>query len=264
MQLRNAVLAGLAAAVLMMAADAGYFGKWKIDAAKSDFGDTSFTLSQTSSGDLRYSADGQTYTFKVDGRDYPAMFGGTAAWKSIDANTLEVTNKLNGKLLTTDTYSLSNDGRSLTVNSKGTKPTGGPIDDTTTFQRAAGVKGQPSPMLRFEGKWKTKNFKSSAPDVLEFSAAGADGMTFAIIDQKAVCNLKFDGKDYPASGPTMPPGVTVAVKKAWTNGFEMTVKMNGKTLYQSSYSASNDGKTLTENGTVVATGEKYKAVFDRQ
>jgi hypothetical protein len=257
MYLRNVVLAGLAAAALMAAAEASYFGKWKLDAAKSDFGDTTFTVSQTPAGDMQYSADGQTYTFKIDGSEYPALFGDTAAWKSIDANTWEVTNKLNGKLLGTDTYKLAADGQSLTVNSKGPKPAGGTFDDTITFQRIFGTSG-------IIGKWKTKNFKSSAPDVMEFVAAGADGMAFNIIDQQAVCNLKFDDMDYPITGPTMPPNMTLAIKKSGARAFDATVKLGGKALYRSTFTVSSNGKTLTETGSAVATGEKYKAVFDRQ
>jgi hypothetical protein len=241
----------------MAATDAGYFAKWKLDAARSDFGDTTFTVSQTPSGDMQFSEDGQTYTFKTDGKEYPALFGATAAWKAIDANTWEVTNKRDGKLLGTDTYKLAADGKSLTVNSKGPKPAGGTFDDTITFQRVSGTSG-------IAGKWKTKNFKSSAPDVMEFAAAGADGMTYNIVDQKAVCSLKFDGMDYPATGPTMPPNLTLAVKKTGTSGFEMTVKVGGKALYRSTFTVSADGKTLTEFGSALATGEKYKAVFNRQ
>lgn len=257
MQLRNVVLTGMAAAALITAAAPGYFGKWKMDAAKSDFGDTTFTISQTPSGEMQFSADGQTYTFKIDGKDYPAMFGGTAAWKSTDATTWEVSNKLNGRFLGTNTFKLSADGKSLTENSKGPKPAGGTYDDTATYQRMSGTAG-------LAGKWKTKNFKSSAPNVMEFAAAAADGMTINLSAFQAVCNVKFDGQEYPCTGPTMPPGMTVALKKSGANGFEMTEKMGGKALYQSTFTASADGKTLTENGRAVATGEKIKVVYNRQ
>ena len=40
--------------------------------------------------------------------------------------------------------------------------------------------------------------------------------------------------------------------------------MNGKTLYKSTFTVSGDGKTLTENGSAVDSGETMKAVYDRQ
>ncbi len=55
--------------------------------AKSDFGESTVTFAQTGSGEMQFTAEGQSYTFKTDGKDYPAIFGTTAAWKQIDANT---------------------------------------------------------------------------------------------------------------------------------------------------------------------------------
>jgi len=258
MQLRNVVLSCLAAAGLMAAADAGYFGEWKLDSARSDFGDTSFTISQTPSGGMQFSADGQSYTFKTDGKEYPAMFGGVAAWKSIDASTWEVTNKLNGTLLGTDTYRLSADGKSLTVNSKGPKPSGGTFDDTTTFQRVSGTSG-------IAGKWKTKNYKSSAPDVMQLAAAGADGMTFTIIDQKAVCNLKFDGKDYPSTGDPNSDARSYTKVNAHTLKFKL--KSGDKVTLSGTIVTATDGKsrTVTASGTS-ADGKKvsYTAMYAKQ
>jgi hypothetical protein len=95
-----------------------YAGKWKLNMAKNDFGQTTVTFAQTGSGEMQLTAAGQSYTFRVDGKDYPALFGRTAAWKQIDANTWETVNKQDGKLLITETTRLSPDGKTLTVNAK--------------------------------------------------------------------------------------------------------------------------------------------------
>jgi hypothetical protein len=50
------------------------------------------------------------------------------------------------------------------------------------------------------GKWKTKNVKSSSPDILEFAASGPDGLTLRSVDYQATCDARFDGKDYPLTG----------------------------------------------------------------
>ena len=91
----------LAAAAAFAAAGLPCAGKWKINLAKSDFGETTISFSQTGPGQMQYSADGLSYTFRMDGKDYPALIGRTAAWKQIDANTWETISKLNGKVLTT-------------------------------------------------------------------------------------------------------------------------------------------------------------------
>lgn len=248
----------LAAAASLAAADLPYAGKWKINLAKSDFGETTITIAQTGSGQMQYTADGMSYTFRVDSKDYPSLFGRTDAWKQIDKSTWEISSKLNGKVLATTTRKLSADGATLTENSKGPKPAGGSFDVTTVFQRGSGGSGLP-------GKWKTKNVKSSSPDILEFAASGPDGLTLRSVDYQATCDARFDGKDYPITGgPTVPAGLTFAIQKIGPRSFEMTEKQDGKALYKSTFTVSGDGKTLTETGGAVGVGEKYTAVYDRQ
>jgi hypothetical protein len=75
--------------------------------AKSDFGESTVTITDSGSGEMQFLIDGQSYKFKTDGKDYPAIFGQTAAWKQMDANTWEITDKLNGKYLSTDKLTVS-------------------------------------------------------------------------------------------------------------------------------------------------------------
>ena len=124
MRLSNMGLALVLAILPLAAADAPYVGKWKMDPAKSDFGSSTITYAQLASGEMQSTADGQSYKFKMDGKDYPDPFGATAAWKSLDANTWQTTWKLNGKTLNTDDLKLSSDGKTLTINSRTSKADG--------------------------------------------------------------------------------------------------------------------------------------------
>ena len=212
-------------------------------------------FTSTPSGAIEYTADGQSYKFKTDGKDYLTPQGQTAAWKRIDSSTVETTYKLNGKVIGTETTKFAGD--TLTVHSKGPKPGGGNYDDTAVYQRVSGGPGM-------YGKWKTKNFTSSAPSVMELTASGDDGLTVKIPDFQITSEAKFDGKDYPFGGPTVAAGFTIALKKSGPRGFEMTEKQNGKPLYQVTMTVSDDGKTLIETGGAVGVNEKIKAVYDRQ
>jgi hypothetical protein len=247
----------IAATTAVATADLPYAGKWKMNPAKSDFGETTVTYEPLPSGEMQATATGQSYKFKMDGKDYPAWFGSDAAWKSLSPTSWQTTWKLKGKVLTTDTLTLSADGKTLTVNSKGTKPNGETIDDTVVSERVAGGPG-------LAGKWKTKNMKSASPSVLEFAPSGAGGLAFKIVDMGLSCDANLDGKDHPCSGPTLGPGWTVAFANQGARGVDMTVKNNGKLLFKMSYTVSADGKTLTENGTTTGTNEKTKVVYDRQ
>ena len=247
----------LAAVVAVAAADPPYVGKWKMNPAKSDFGETTVTYEQLPSGEMQATQGGVSHKFKLDGKGHPAMFGSTAAWKTLSANSWEATFKLNGNVLTTDTLTLSADGKSLTVNSKGKKPNGEMLDDTVVSERVSGGPG-------LAGKWKTKNMKSAAPSVLEIASSGPDGVVFKIVEMDLTCNGKFDGNDHPCSGPTLGPGWTASFAKAGPRTLDMNVKNNGKAFFRLLYSVSQDGKTLIENGTTTGPNEKTKVVYDKQ
>jgi hypothetical protein len=246
----------LVAAGTLAAADAAYAGKWKLNPVKSDFKGATVTISQLPSGEMQFSADGQSYNFKVDGQDRSAMYGQTAAWKQIDANTWETVYKLNGKVSSTSTTKLAADSKTMTISSRIAKPAGDTFDENGVFERVSGGPGLP-------GKYKATEVKTSV-EIIELTPDGSDGLTLNFIDFQASAKARFDGKDYPLIGPTVPPGFTVAIRKDGAGGFNMTEKQNGKDLFMLTFTVSTDGKTLTEAGTAAGVKEPFKAVYDRQ
>jgi hypothetical protein len=238
------------------AADLPYAGAWRLNLAKSDFGEITVTYAQTASGQMQFTAMGQSYTFQIDGKDYPSLFGGTSAWKQIDATTWETALEQNGKLISTVTTTLSADGKTLTVNEKGPKQTGGTFDRTTVYARVSGGPG-------LLGIWKTKN-PPRMPRIVELVASGADALTIRFPDDLESCEAKFDGKDYPVTGPVAQPGFTLAIQKTSPRSFDVTGKQHGKPILKVSFTVSDNGKTLTQTGGMVGASEKLTAVYDRQ
>ena len=237
-----------------MAADLPYAGKWKMNLAKSDFGQTTVTFESLPGGEWQTTAFGITYKFKMDGKDYPDSMGGTAAWRTVDANTWELVAKANGKVTETDTFKLAADGRTLTDNAKQMKADGGSIESTTVYERGSG-----GPSLA--GKWKTKKV-SGASGMVEMIASGADGLVFKDPDLGMSCDAKLDGKDYPCTGPMLPPGFTVALKNA-ARSLDLSVKKDGKPFFKATYTVAADGKSMTETGASTSGADKFKIVYDR-
>ena len=56
---------------------------------------------------MQFSSQGFTYTFKLDGKDYPMPDGGTTAWTATSANVWDVKNQMKGKVSATYHLSLS-------------------------------------------------------------------------------------------------------------------------------------------------------------
>ena len=246
----------LFAAGTLAGADLPYVGKWKLNPSKSDF--TGTTIRYTQEGDqLSYEEQGQSYKFKTDGRDYVTPFGYTASWRRLDPHSAEMVGKLNGKTIETDVLKLSDDYTSLTVTSTGANPGGGKWEDLTVYKRVGAGTG-------LAGKWKAVQVKVGSLKEIEFARFGEDGLTWKIADYNVTCSARFDGKDYPASGPSAPSGLTVAIRQTGARTFQLTEKRNGKALYKAAYSVSADGRTLTEVGSSTAADEKTTAVYDRQ
>jgi len=127
-------------------------GTWKLNTAKSKFSPgpapKSMTVTYTPEGDSVKivaevaPADGASQrwemTGKYDGKDYP-MTGNPAAdtvsFKRIDDHKGESTFKKDGKVVATNTRTLSADGKTLTIVSKGTTADGKPRTDTQVFER---------------------------------------------------------------------------------------------------------------------------------
>src|SRR5947209_4613183 len=183
--MRNVFLIGICALGVCAGADAPYAGKWKMNVAKSDFGDTSITYEQTPNGEIKTMMDGQSYTAKTDGKDVMTPWGMTMAWKTVDPKTWEVTEKTNSKVTNTAKLKLSADGKMLTMDSIRLKADGGYSNESMSFERVSGGPG-------LAGKWKTKNMKSSSPETLTLTPK-ADGVTVTMGNEGGVCEGKFDG-----------------------------------------------------------------------
>ena len=241
----------------LQAAENPFAGTWKLNPAKSKFTGDTMKFEKTPSGAIKWSGSGLSYTFKLDGKESAGPLGGVLVWKQIDDHTWETTYKQKGILLSTDTSKLSPDGKTMTVVSKGTKPNGEKFEDTTVYERIAGDKG-------LLGGWRDKEIKISAPGSFTVKPSGEDGLVFTSVEYKSMCEAKFDGKDYPVTGPTVPEGITVTLKRTGPRSFEEVDKQKGKPLFKSTITVSPDGRTWTDVGSAIGVNEPYTAVYERQ
>ena len=130
-------------------------GTWKVNLAKSTYSpgpapkSSVVTIEPAGNGvklmvDAVGADDKAThteYTVAYDGKDVKATVGSlpggadTIAWKRIDANTVEGTAKLNGKVITTTRYVIAPDGKTRTVTATGTTPDGKPVKNVIVYDR---------------------------------------------------------------------------------------------------------------------------------
>ncbi len=254
--IRSSVLV-LGLAVLCAAQENPFVGTWKLNPAKSNFTGRTLKYEPGPDGAIKQTSAGLSYTFKTDGREYSTPLGRTAVWKQLNDRSWETVVKQGATTLATVRSELSPDGKTLTVVAKGTKPNGEAFEESAVYERIEGTSG-------LMGTWKSKDVKAGAPGVLEIAEFGKDGLKLTLVDMKATCSAKFDGKDYPATGPTVPRNLTLSLRKTGDRTFEMTQKVDGKPLATNTYTVSEDGQTLTGVGKPAAVDEPVTAVYDRQ
>jgi hypothetical protein len=252
----RAIVTGLALCALAAAADPTYAGKWKMNTAKSNFGESTITYEPAPGGAMKMTMDGQSYTFTTDGKEVSTPWGMTESVKAVDAKTWDMTEKIGGKVSMTGKMKLSDDGKTLTMTGKRNKNDGSTSDESMTLTRVSGGPGM-------AGKWKMKKMNASSPELLTLTPKGSDGVLVDIGGGGSVCDAKTDGKDYPAKGPLLPGGWTCALTKAGS-GLDVTWKKEGKPMYKTNWAAAADGKTLNESGSAVGVNEKFTVVYDRQ
>jgi hypothetical protein len=148
-----AIVMGALASTIGAQAPKGILGTWKLDTAKSKFSPGPAPKAMT----LTYSAgEGDTVKIVVDmtppegaaqhwemtagydGKDYPMTGNPNAdmiSVKRVDDRHTESTFKKGGKVTAVNTRTLSADGKTLTIVSKGTTSDGKPRHDTQVFER---------------------------------------------------------------------------------------------------------------------------------
>lgn len=244
------------AAAVLLAAENPFIGTWKLDQAASKFAGDTVHIEKAGSGMLRYRAAGLSYTFRLDNREYPGLLGYSVQWKQLDARTWETANRLQGKLISTDTTQLSADGKTLNVTTRGVRPNGEAFEDVGVYRRTAGGSG-------LIGSWMSTKYNIS-PVLLRFDPSPGDGIAFSNVSFQATCKAKADGKDYRMTGPTVPPEMTVAWKRAGARRLEIVQKDKGKPIFSGAFTVSPDSATLTYTGGPVAVKEPFTAVYRRQ
>lgn len=130
----------LAAGSVLLAQSGPFVGTWKLNLEKSKYDPGPAPQSQTRTWDAMgmvmvngINAAGKPfsygYSIKGDGKDYPTMGAipnkaDMISTKKIDANTYEAKFTKTGKQVETTTFTVSNGGKTLTIDAKGTPDAG--------------------------------------------------------------------------------------------------------------------------------------------
>ena len=230
-----------------------FAGTWKLNLAKSHFGGTLYSISRTPAGLIHYSGGGFEADFDLAGKEHVMPNGMGIIGKEVSPTAWDLTFRMNGKTVQRSHLTLV--GNSINNVADVIGADGKTVQQKTVDTRVAGGPG-------FSGKWKGGDV-AGASTTLKIALDRPNGINMTIPEFQTTVKGKFDGKDYPVMQAAGAMKVTNAFTKVG-NSIKVLAKLNGKAFTEDIYTVSRDGKTLTDESTAVATGEKTKAVFDRQ
>ena len=230
-----------------------FAGSWKLNLAKSQFGGMVYTIDKTPSGMIHYSGGGFEADFDLTGKEYVLPSGVAIIGKELSPTSWELTFRMNGKIVQTTRMTLN--GNSINSVWDVIGADGKTTQQKTTDTRVSGGPG-------FPGKWKAGDVAGVAT-TLTITLDGANGITMTIPEFQTTVKGSFDGKDYPLMQAGQALKFTNAFAKVGNN-ITVTTKLNAKVFTEEVFTLSADGKTLTDESTATATGEKTKAVYERQ
>jgi hypothetical protein len=143
-----AVLLGVMLRVAFAQSADPLIGTWKINPEKSKGAKSGTTVIESAGKGLKWtvdlvSTDGTTthwaFTADYDGKDNPVTgnspYGNTASLTRVDAKTIRITAKQDGKVTTTSTIVLSADGKTRTTTTKGKDPKGQTVDVLSVYEK---------------------------------------------------------------------------------------------------------------------------------
>jgi hypothetical protein len=177
---------------------------------------------------------------KADGADQ-AVTGhdnyDSKAVKVVDPKTVEVTNKLAGKVVATNTVTVSADGSTLAgkfTDYTGTKPATGSYTEKRVAAAAPGAHA-------ISGSWQQDKM-SDANDALAIVTYEMTPDHFVMHWNGQSYDAKFDGKEYPVTGD--PAHTVVTLKRIDDRTVLETDHRMGKVTDEIRIAAAKDGKTV--------------------
>lgn len=222
----------------LWASDDPFCGKWKLNIEKSKFVGEQIKIQDLGGNKYKWVNGNVTDTITYDGTEQPVSFGRTLSMAPEGTNNWKMVIKKDGRVISSMTHTISDDGKTQTIKGTETKPDGTTSDFNVVWKKVSGGSG-------WGGTWESTDVKFTSPDEWDIEAYEGDGLSFNTVAYQDVLSMKFDGKDYEEKGPNVAPGSTSSGKRVNARTLEITDKLKDKVLDHATYEVSPDGKTLT-------------------
>jgi hypothetical protein len=252
----SVALACLVAGTLTAAQNDPFCGKWKLNLGKSKVTGEQMKIEDLGGNKYKITFGTVSDTITADGTDQPDRFGQTTAITPEGSNQWKMVIKKDGKVTTSMTHTLSDDGKAQTIKGTNYKPDGSTSDYTVSLKRDGTGSG-------WAGTWESTEAKINSPDEFDIDTYEGDGLTFNTPAYQDTLSIKFDGKEYEEKGPNVAPGSTSSGKRIDPHTLALTDKVKGEVMDHAKFQVSPDGKTLTVTVRELGQPHAVSYVYDK-
>ena len=242
---------------LLHAAEPSFAGTWKINFDKSKITGFQEKIEDLGNHEMKFSFGDDTETYYFDGKEHPTRYGSARTITTESPDKWQAVTKRDGKVASTDAWTITDGGKMLTIHSEGNHADGSSYKNELIFKRVAGVSG-------LAGTWESTKIDPESYPEMVIEAFEGDGLAISVPSFKEVHKVKFDGKDYPNEGPRVAPGATTSGQRIDGHTIELTDKLKGKVADTLRSELSPDGKTLTATVSYPGVEQKEVDVYDRK
>jgi hypothetical protein len=225
-----------------LAAQSAWDGTWKFDLKNANFPKKP-DIVVLQNGMYECKSCVPPYKVKADGTDQPVSghpYRDSIAVKVIDDNTVQQTDKKNGKVVSTSNVTISPDGKTQTFQFTDSSNTNGGAPVTgkgTAIQIAKGPAGSHA----VSGSWRTTQIENISDNGITWNYKLSDNELTMTAATGQSFTAKLDGTDAPMKGD---PGITsVSLRMLGKNTLEETDKRDGKVIGISKMTLQADGKS---------------------
>jgi hypothetical protein len=240
----------------LLAGDDPFVGTWKLNADKSKLTGFQEKIEDLGDNKYRFTIGHNVETIAVDGEDHPTNYG-TWALKKEGPNTWKSVDKIDGKVISTATWTISDDGQTFTAVTQGVKNDGSTYESQFTAKRIDGTSG-------LVGTWGSADTKRRAPAGWVIKPYEADGLSFISPTDREEIDLKFDEKEYPDKGAQVAPHSTMSARRVDERNIEMFGKVDGKLVYSELWKVSDDGTMLAIGVRLTGDTISETDIYERQ
>lgn len=169
---------------------------------------------------------------------YGAPYADLESVREVNGRSIEITDETNGKVVVTNKFTTSDDGKTLITDWKTISNSGDLNEGKFESQRIGDV---PAEGNKVSGKWRPVTTNTSEDEITSTYKVTADGLSMSDPTGDSY-SARFDGKEYPYKGD---PGITsVSLKKIDEYTIEETDKRKGKVITVTRMTVDPDGKTM--------------------